>query len=249
MQNEENLEKYESRAVVWFYEMQTELQPCEAYLFDKYLHKDLEILDMGVGGGRTTPFLSRKARRYIGADYSHAMVTSCRNRFLGLEFRHCDATDMSQFDDCSFDVVVFSFNGIDVISTDDGRHRCLYEVARVLRSGGYFIFSSHNAKILGAWPMLKGAKVHQKIWRIFRSVAKSAELCFKAARGSTFKTGEGYILDPVHGGMNHYVSTPNSLQPQLNKYGFTILEYVSGHYPQVTSQYLTPWYYYACQKT
>jgi ubiquinone/menaquinone biosynthesis C-methylase UbiE len=80
------------------------------------------------------------------------MVEACRRRFASLEFLCVDATDLRIFSDRRFDVVVFSFNGIDYIPTDEARARCLLEVARVLRPGGRFIFSSHNAKYIGWRP-------------------------------------------------------------------------------------------------
>jgi ubiquinone/menaquinone biosynthesis C-methylase UbiE len=62
----------------------------------------MAILDRAVGGGRTTPYLAKAARRYVGADY----VEVCRPRFPDQEFRHCDATDMAPFGDEEFDAVV-----------------------------------------------------------------------------------------------------------------------------------------------
>ncbi len=243
-----NHKKYESQNVVSFYEAQTELQYCETFIFDKYIKPGFSILDMGVGGGRTTPYLSRTAFRYVGADYSRAMVESCSSRFPTIEFKHCDATDMSQFSDAEFDVVVFSFNGIDVINSDEGRMRCLAETARVLKPGGIFIFSSHNARVLGVWPIYFNAKLHQVVWRTLRAAIKSVRLSLAAAIGRTFAAGQGYIHDPVHGGMDHYVSTPETIAPQLGCVGLVILEQIGGHYPHVRSSYLTPWYYYACEK-
>lgn len=243
-----NRTKYESDAVVSYYERQTELQPAEAHLFSRHIPPGASILDMGVGGGRTTRYLAGRASRYVGADYSLSMVESCRTRFPGLEFQHCDATDMVRFADGEFDVVVFSFNGIDVIGNDESRSRCLRETARVLKPGGLFIFSSHNAKVLGVIPALQNAKPHQMIWRTLRAAGKSAQLTIKALRGSAFSAGEGYIRDPVHGGMDHYVSTPEKMAPQLRDAGFEIEERVAGPSPSVRSAYLTPWHYYACRK-
>ena len=220
----------------------------EKYLFEQHLRLGLVILDMGVGGGRTTPFLAKDAARYVGADYSEAMVGACRRRFPDLEFRHCDATDMAQFADAEFDAVVFSFNGIDVITSNEGRSRCLAETARVLRPGGIFIFSSHNARVLGVWPQLSNAHGHQVPWRIVRSVFKSASVAIRTLRSDAFKAGEGFILDPVHGGMRHYVSTPDTIRPQIDSVGLQLLDTVGGHYPKVRSAALTPWYYYACVK-
>jgi SAM-dependent methyltransferase len=242
-----NLAKFNSPEVVLFYETKTELQPCEKHLFDSHLKRSMALLDMGVGGGRTTPYLSEIAGRYIGADYSEAMVEACRKRFPDLEFRHCDATDMHQFSDGAFDAVVFSFNGIDCIRNDEGRARCLTETSRVLKPGGIFIFSSHNARALPIWP-LQGARGHQIPLRIVRSVLKSASIAQRILASGAYAAGEGYIRDPVHGGLDTYVSTPATIVPQLTRAGFEIIETVGGRFPTVRSAVLTPWYYYACRK-
>lgn len=243
-----NLSKYESNEVVSYYVRQLQLQPAEAWLFERHLRPGLAILDIGVGGGRTTPYLASGARRYVGADYSQPMVESCRARFPALEFRHCDATNMAQFADGEFEAVVFSFNGIDVISSDESRRRCLQETARVLQPGGIFIFSSHNAKLLGVVPNLAGARLHQMLWRSVRAIGKTALLIWRALRRSAFSAGEGYICDPVHGGMVHYVSTPQTMEPQLSRAGFEVVERVAGPSPQLHSAWFTPWHYYACRK-
>lgn len=248
MSVDQNYSKYMSDEVVEFYKKQTELQDCEAHLFQQWLKPGMSILDIGVGGGRTTPALSSIAGRYVGADYSQAMVDTCQAKWPDLSFMFCDATDMAAFRDGEFDAVVFSFNGIDVIRSDEARGRCLSETARVLKDGGIFIFSSHNASILGIWPQWKGASGLRIPWRILRSIGKSASLCFRNITKRSWWNGEGYIHDPVHGGMDHYVSTPRTMTPQLKQAGLEVLETVGGHFPGVKSIYLTPWTYYACRK-
>lgn len=247
MSTDGNLEKYNAPEVVAYYARLTGLQPCEEYLFARYLTPGMAILDMGVGGGRTTPYLSCQAGRYVGADYSKAMVDTCRRMWPDLEFHHCDATDMTQFVEGEFDAVVFSFNGIDVIGSDEDRARCLAETARVLKPGGIFIFSSHNARVVGIWPKLKGARGHQILWRILRSLVKSPSIAMRMMGSGAYTTGEGYVRDPVHGGMRHYVSTPETIAPQLAQAGLTILEAVGGHFPEVRAHALTPWHYYVCR--
>ena len=54
-----------------------------------------------------------------------------------------DASNLGLKDN-SFDVVIFSFNGIDYIYPYIKRLAALKEIRRVLKTNGLFIFSSHN---------------------------------------------------------------------------------------------------------
>lgn len=107
----------------------------------------MDMLDIGVGGGRTSVRFAPLVRSYIGIDYSKAMIEACRAR-LGksmpqARFEHGDATCLDSYGDASFDFILFSYNGIDYVS-EDGRAKVFAEVMRVLRSDGYFCFSTHN---------------------------------------------------------------------------------------------------------
>ena len=103
----------------------------------------LPLLDMGVGGGRTTPLLKAISTDYVGIDYTEAMVQACRRQHPGTRIEHMDARDLSRFTDGQFALAMFSFNGIDAIDYAD-RRRVLREVHRVLQDGGRFLFSAHN---------------------------------------------------------------------------------------------------------
>jgi ubiquinone/menaquinone biosynthesis C-methylase UbiE len=105
--------------------------------------RDQPILDLGVGGGRTVEPLMAISKDYIGLDYAEAMVVVCRSFFPNVDFRHGDARDLSQFDDNSFAMVVFSCEGICMVD-HQGRLAILAEVLRVLRPGGIFLFSTMN---------------------------------------------------------------------------------------------------------
>lgn len=101
------------------------------------------VLDIGVGTGRTVPFLVPLAGRYVGVDAAPEMVRACRRRYPDVDVREADARELADFRADSFDLVVFSFNGIDYMLPDD-RPRALSAILRVLRPGGAFIFSTHN---------------------------------------------------------------------------------------------------------
>lgn len=103
------------------------------------------ILDLGVGGGQTTSALLEISENYVGSDVSPQLVSLCRKRFPTLRFEVCDSRDLSQFESESFDLVVFSGQGIDSVGHIE-RMKVLSEVYRVLANGGAFIFSSHNLR-------------------------------------------------------------------------------------------------------
>lgn len=243
-----NLTTYNDPVVVAHYAKAEGLQPCEEVMFGRWVRPDAVVLDLGVGGGRTAGPLSKIASRYVGFDYSKGMVEACRARYPQLEFRHGDASDLSQFEDNLFDAVVFSFNGIDYIRTDEARAKCLREVARVLKRGGVFVVSSHNARAIGFWPQLKSARGAQIPWRIVYALYASARLAARSLSHLAFWNGAGYVLDPVHGGLATYSSTPQTFVPQIEVAGLQVLDIVGGHYPDVEALFLTPWYYYACRK-
>jgi len=105
------------------------------------------MLDLGVGGGRTTLHFAKWVREYVGTDYVESMIQECKKRFAGypphVSFRVCDARSMETFANNSFDFLLFSHNGIDSVCHED-RLKILSEIRRIGRPGGHFCFSSHN---------------------------------------------------------------------------------------------------------
>jgi SAM-dependent methyltransferase len=107
------------------------------------------MLDLGVGAGRTAFTFGAICRRYVGVDYVPRMVELSRSRVGESDrcrFELGDARDLSRFAAGEFDVVLFSYNGMDNISHED-RLRVLREIRRVLRSGGTFLFSAHSLNV------------------------------------------------------------------------------------------------------
>jgi ubiquinone/menaquinone biosynthesis C-methylase UbiE len=149
MVDEHNQKTYQTPNIVQYYAQLRVLQPAEKTILE--LLKDclpkMKMLDLGVGGGRTTQHFAPLVAEYWGLDYSPEMIAACRQRFSSsaqsMSLEVADARDMSRWQNNSFDFILFSFNGIDYISHSD-RLQVLQEISRVGKSGGYFCFSSHN---------------------------------------------------------------------------------------------------------
>ncbi|MBY4733124.1 class I SAM-dependent methyltransferase [Cupriavidus pauculus] len=101
------------------------------------------LLDVGVGGGRTVPLLRQLSDNYTAVDYTAELVDVCKRNYPDVRVLHADARDLSMFDDESFALVMFSWNGIDAVDPV-GRQAILHEFTRVLRPGGLLLFSTHN---------------------------------------------------------------------------------------------------------
>jgi SAM-dependent methyltransferase len=102
-----------------------------------------DVLDVGVGAGRTTIYLAPLARRYEAIDYSPVMVDAMRRSWPAVSTSLADMRDLSAFAARSFDFVMASNNVLDAVSHPD-RLRSLAEISRVLKPGGTLMFSAHN---------------------------------------------------------------------------------------------------------
>ena len=144
-----NLDTYKSKWIVIGYSKQDQLYKHEITVLKllKNKLKNMRMLDIGVGGGRTTCNFAPLVRDYVGIDYSEEMIKVCNERFvkwLGkISFKLCDVRNMSIFKDGYFDFVLVSANGLDYISPKD-RLKALQEIKRVGKRGGFLFISSHN---------------------------------------------------------------------------------------------------------
>lgn len=142
-----NRQSFRDDAIVACYAGSTGLQRAEIAILSRirnaFRHK--RILDVGVGGGRTTAALLDISSNYVGIDFSPEMIVASRQRYPSVLFEVCDAREMSRFRNGSFDLIMFSYNGIDNVG-HTGRLRILREIYRVLAYPGTFVFSSHNRR-------------------------------------------------------------------------------------------------------
>jgi SAM-dependent methyltransferase len=130
---------------VYMYYISRSLMPAETSCLSKYEHHFLgrDILDIGVGAGRTSRYFAPLARRYEAIDYSPVMVQYVKRTLPQISVNQADFRDLRSFEDGSFDFVFATANVIDALSHQD-RLRALSEASRVLRPAGILVFSTHN---------------------------------------------------------------------------------------------------------
>jgi SAM-dependent methyltransferase len=263
---------YDAPEVAAHYAALDYLTPCERMLFETYIPVGSAILDLGVGGGRTTPYLAKRASRYVGVDYAPAMVKACRAKFPGLEFVVADAANLSVFPEASFDAVVFAYNGIDHVLPEQSRRNCFGHIHRVLKSGGVVIFSSHNARAVLVRPRWNRKRLQQAARRfsvdsriLYRPLlalltAGRSALAVGQAAGTTFLRacsripsrafwrGEGNVVDSAHGGMLIHHCIPSRVIAEVGALPLRFDRFLGDDYPCPSHPYETDWYYYVFVK-
>jgi ubiquinone/menaquinone biosynthesis C-methylase UbiE len=220
-----NKNTFETRDVVAFYDQISDLQIAErsilAIIRDNL--QRMRMLDIGVGGGRTTRHFSRLVREYVGVDYSPAMVDICRTKFVGSvpepSFFVCDATSMEMFPDGRFDFVLFSFNGLDYMGHDD-RIKALHEISRVCARKGLFCFSTHNLHSIGE---LYKIKTTNPLKAAYGLLIRNPLLTLMNERFGTLKRRDHAIVrDSTHWyRLRTYYVKPSEQLRQLEAVGFT----------------------------
>lgn len=172
--------------------------------------KDKKVLDLGCGAGRTTHFLYEMGADVVGVDISENLILAARKNASHLDFREGNAESLD-FDNASFDMVLFSFNGLDYLYPKDNRLKAIGEVLRVLRSEGRFVFSHHNSSALlfGWYKNLHPKKLRYRANQI--------------VNGNIFKA-ECYLYDVVEAlGVRTYYAWPNKVITDTCKCGFELV--------------------------
>jgi SAM-dependent methyltransferase len=108
-----------------------------------------DVLDIGVGNGRTARVLAVLARCYVAIDYAPLVVAEARKTMPHLQVHLEDMRDLARWEDRSLDFVFAPNNVIDAVSHED-RLQTLREAHRVLRDGGVLAFTSHHRCYFGA---------------------------------------------------------------------------------------------------
>lgn len=161
---------FDNPKAVEIYTKKTTLFPIEEKLFHEHLSNPQRILDIGCGTGRTTAYLNIMGHKVTGIDIAALMIEKARTIHPDIDYRVMDATQLD-FQDRSFDAALFSFNGLDYLYPLHRRTEALFEVHRVLRNGGVYIYSSHDIDALRlTWRTLTRIRNHEPPYKLERTV-------------------------------------------------------------------------------
>ncbi|MGH8900405.1 MAG: class I SAM-dependent methyltransferase [Egibacteraceae bacterium] len=236
-----NRQRFNDVEVVSAYGELAGLMPDEEFLIEKYMPEDARVLDLGVGTGRTAAALAQRAAVYIGLDYAEQMIATARERHPELDLRVGDATDLRDFADGAFDMVVFSYNGLDYLHPDEARAQSLQEIRRVLAPAGVLLLARHNPRAVLARPSASAAWPRLLATTAYSSMRRARRLLVTRA----FWHGEGYVHEPFRGGLLHHMATPKRVQAELSRYGFRHELTLGCRARRRTHVIWTPWYSYA----
>lgn len=252
-----NKNVYLDDRIVTIYANKTKLYEPEVTLFAAIKDEvaGQPIFDIGIGTGRTTPFLRELSQDYLGCDYSEKMTRYCERLYPGVRFDTVDARDMKGYRDGQFAFVIFSFNGIDSVPPDD-RLAILKECHRVLRPGGLFAFSSHNIEkpVHGAFHLSNIEFTLHPI-RLARELQKYFTGWFHHLRNRKREifTDEYTVRnDNAHNYtlMHYYISKANQVR-QLQRFGFEdvrIIDRKGAWTDAATPDATSSWIYYLARK-
>lgn len=215
---------FEAEKIVRGYSALDQLQKPEQTILEQLRDRlpYAKMLDIGVGGGRTTLHFAPLVQTYVGVDYAANMVKACEDRFPDREehisFQVADARRMAQFANGTFDFILFSYNGIDNISHDD-RIAALQEIKRVGKRGGVFAFSTHNIRSLHKVYTVQWYKNPKKLaYQIFSYFLL---IFLNGFPGKHQKRPYTIVNDGTHRfGLNMYYIKPEYQIKQLEHVGF-----------------------------
>jgi ubiquinone/menaquinone biosynthesis C-methylase UbiE len=247
-----NKSAFSSADVVEYYLNAEAILEAEEILFKKLLPiiKNSKILDIGIGGGRTTNYLLQISSDYTGVDYVPQLAEETGKKYPEAKILCCDATNLKEFDDETFDFALFSYNGLDCISNED-RLKALSEIYRVLKNGGIFMFSSHNLdyQYFKKFPWQRKIEYDLRFLRFFLYSLYHLPKHFKVKKHEIYKDDYSIVNDCDHrySLLLYYISIDNQ-KKQLTKIGFSDIEAFDLKGNLVESDTVSDWIYYLAKK-
>jgi len=247
-----NKTTYARADVIKYYQAVEMLLEAEKVLFEKLFPtiKDKKILDIGIGGGRTTKYLLQISRDYTGIDYVAEFAEKTAEKYPDANIFCADATDLKEFENETFDFVLFSYNGIDSISNED-RLKVLKETYRVLKKGGLFMFSTHNRDYqnFNKLPWQQKIRYDTGYFIFILHCLYHLPKHYKMKKHEIYTDDYAIINDGDHRfSLLLYYITIDKQKKQLADIGFSGIETYDMHGKQVENDTSSHWLHYLASK-
>lgn len=157
--------------------------PWIANVISKCFQKDVNVLDIGCGGGLLTNFLASKGHEVHGIDLSCSSLEMAKKNDTTsrVTYLKADATFLP-FDNKKFDVVI----AMDILEHIERPDLLVKEASRVLNDGGLFFFHTFNRNFF-SWLMIiqavdwlvPNAPVNMHVYHLFIKPKELSSLCQK----------------------------------------------------------------------
>jgi SAM-dependent methyltransferase len=248
----ENQKTFRAGSVAEHYVGMTALFPPEARALEKVRDRvrGRPIMDVGVGTGRTTPYLLDLSPDYVGIDYSPEMIAKCQTRFPGVRFELGDARRLNAHPSEHFGLLMFSFNGLDYMQHSD-RLEVLRECHRLLHHGGIFLFSAHN----DLWDLRAGQPITRRFLGKMKDSLRYVRHLKRLGPVRHTAVGHSYRCERVFGNTQtlilYYIS-PEAQVEHLRSTGFVCNEIFTANGDELRAGTReanpSPWLYYLARK-
>lgn len=127
------------------------------YIKDKYINDGDSILDIGCGNGRFSRILGNDIH-YTGVDFSSKLLSIARHSFPQYKFYLKDVTKEGWYDNMGLFDIVVAVAMFHHISEEKTRQVFFHYIKKILKDGGFFIFSIWNIKNIEKYNPIKGRK-------------------------------------------------------------------------------------------
>jgi ubiquinone/menaquinone biosynthesis C-methylase UbiE len=247
-----NKKTYARAEVVNWYANLDFIHKPEQILLEKLLPqiKDKKILDIGIGGGRTTKYLLEISKDYTGIDYTPSCVEAVKAKYQDANIICCNARDLKIFGDNTFDFVLFSFNSMDYIIHEE-RIRALTEIHRVLKPGCFYMFSTHNRdyEFFNKLPWQEKPRLNMSYLKSCLYTLYYLPKHLKMKRHEIYTDEYAIINDNAHeySLLAYYISIEKQIK-QLANIGFSDIEAYDMEGRQTDHDIAFPWTYYLAKK-
>lgn len=139
-----NNSKWNNQKIIQWYCSRKHIQGGEKQILKLVNFSNVNsMLDIGVGGGRTSIYFIDLVKSYLGIDIIPDFITFLQNKYSQEQFKCMNVLDITNLEK-TFDFILFSHNGIDNLLTLQKYIKTLNNMYKVCNKNGYVCFSSHN---------------------------------------------------------------------------------------------------------